>query len=363
MIAAGAAAFQRRAGYFSAPLFLLVAALAAPTITIQRDGASYRVAGWKAVEPANGWASIFRVYAGDGDVPAALGAYRVENGELLFQPRYLVNVRTRAVFHPPSGPAVEAVFEGPRLDTTSTTRVERVYPSTDLIPENQLKFYLVFSAPMSRGEAWRRIRLLNEQASVVELPFLEIDQELWDRENRRLTVLFDPGRIKRGLLPLKEEGPAIEDGQAYTLVIDREWRDARGAPLVEPFRKAFRVGPTDRTVPDPKSWRVIPPEKGGLALDFPESMDWALMLRVIDVRGADGPIAGTVEIDREETRWRFTPHIPWKPGDYQVVIDDTLEDLAGNRVGRPFDRELDRFDRVDRTVTSKTIALPFRVGH
>lgn len=343
-------------------LFLVGAVLSAQAVSIQRDGSNYRVVGWKAVEPSKGWAAVFQVYAGDGDVPPALGAYRVDGGELLFQPRYPITVKSRAVFRAPSSAPVEVTFEGATVPRSST-RVEYVYPSTSLIPENQLKFYLTFSAPMSRGEAWRRIRLLDGNGARVELPFLEIDQELWDRENRRLTVLFDPGRIKRGLLPLAEEGPAIENGRQYTLVIDQDWHDATGAPLVEAFRKSFRVGPTDRTVPDPKNWQVIPPGAGGLALDFPESMDWALLLRVIDVRGPDGPVTGAVEIDREETRWRFTPDSPWKPGAYQLLIDDTLEDLAGNRVGRPFDRDLDRFDRVDRTVTSKKISLPFRVGH
>src|SRR5439155_1191290 len=78
----------------------------------------------------------------------------------------------------------------------------------------------------------------------------------------RLPVLFDPGRIKRGLLPLNEVGPAIEDGKRYTLVIDREWLDARGVALREEFRKQFRVGPADRTPPDPAQWRLTAPKAG-----------------------------------------------------------------------------------------------------
>jgi hypothetical protein len=55
--------------------------------------------------------------------------------------------------------------------------VRQVYPSTAKIPENQLKFYIEFSAPMSQGNAWRHIRLLKSDGQAVELPFLEIDQE------------------------------------------------------------------------------------------------------------------------------------------------------------------------------------------
>ena len=50
------------------------------------------------------------------------------------------------------------------------TVVEAVYPTAERLPENQLKFYLHFSAPMSRGEAYRRVQLLDEKGKAVELP-------------------------------------------------------------------------------------------------------------------------------------------------------------------------------------------------
>jgi len=91
--------------------------------------------------------------------------------------------------------------------------VQHVFPSAAALPANQLKFYVQFSAPMSRGEAWKHIRLLNHEGKPVDLPFLELDQELWDPNYQRLTILFDPGRIKRGLLPREEAGPIIEQGK------------------------------------------------------------------------------------------------------------------------------------------------------
>jgi hypothetical protein len=50
---------------------------------------------------------------------------------------------------------------------------------------------------MSRGEAYRRVHLLDATGRPINLAFLEIEQELWDPEGRRLTLLFDPGRVKR----------------------------------------------------------------------------------------------------------------------------------------------------------------------
>ncbi len=122
-------------------------------------------------------------------------------------------LHVRAVFHPVGVARIEAGFDIPKAAPGAATRIEHIYPSTDTLPANTLKLYIYFSAPMRRGEAWQHIRLLDEHGAPVELPFLEIDQELWDTTNTRLTVLFDPGRIKRGLLPLNESGPNIQEGR------------------------------------------------------------------------------------------------------------------------------------------------------
>src|SRR6185503_19272834 len=122
--------------------------------------------------------------------------------------------------------------------------------------------YIFFSAPMQRGEVWGHIHLLKQDGSRVEAPFLEIDQGLWDRDYRRLTVLFDPGRIKRGLVPNQEDGLALEEGKSYTFSIDREWLDGNGVPLAEPYRKTFRVGPADRDPIDPSKWKITSPKAG-----------------------------------------------------------------------------------------------------
>jgi hypothetical protein len=345
---------------------LLLSTAAAQKVTIRMEGAGFKVVGWNPGQmPAEGWQSIFAVYAGDGDVPPMLGAYGVENGALVFRPRFPLapGVRTRAVLHPPGHKTTEALFEARKLDLAPSTRVEHVYPSTDLLPDNQLKFYVHFTAPMRRGEAWQRIHLLDQTGAPVELPFLEVDQELWDRDYKRLTVLFDPGRIKRGLVPLADAGPSIEDGKRYTLVVDRDWRDARGATLAAEFRKPFRVGPADRTPPDTAQWRLSAPRAGtsdALVVRFPKPMDYALLMRLLSVSGGEGRMAGTVTIGRQETEWRFIPREPWKAGPYQLVADTALEDLAGNRIGRAFD--VDTFERVNEHLSSKTVALPFEVG-
>jgi hypothetical protein len=340
-------------------------AAAAQTISIQLDGRAFTVSGWQAPSkpPAGGWPSVFVVHAGTGDVPALLGTYAVESGSLVFHPAYPLapGVRYRATFQPPGGARIEKIFDGPARDSTSSARVEHVFPSADVLPGNELKLYVYFSAPMSRGEAGQRIHLLDGNGKPVEGVFLP-GEELWDRNNQRLTVIFDPGRIKRGLVSNRKMGPPIAEGRRYTLAIDREWKDARGVPMVAGFTKSFRGGPEDRTPPDPQRWRLSAPKAGTadpLVVTFPEPMDYALLQRMIQVSDARGSVAGSVSVDRQESVWRFTPREPWKPGGFQLIVDTAIEDLAGNHVGQPFD--IDTFEQITEHITTKTISLPFTV--
>jgi hypothetical protein len=245
-----------------------------------------------------------------------------------------------------------------------TTVVEHVYPSRNLLPENQLKFYLHFSAPMSRGESYRHVHLLDAAGKPIELAFLQLYEELWDPQGRRFTLFIDPGRIKRGLKPREDLGPVLEEGKSYTLVIDADWPDAEGKPLQGEFRKAFRTGPPDEQCPDPKAWQVQPPAAGTpspLTVTFPKPLDHALLHRLLQVTDAQGQaVAGKVTVSDEETRWQFTPEEPWKPGTYQLQVGTALEDLAGNSVARPF--EVDVFHPVQSKVTAETVRLPFQVG-
>src|SRR5262249_43958630 len=152
----------------------------------------------------------------------------------------------------------------------------------------------------------------------VDAPFLELHEELWSNDGTRFTLLFDPGRIKRGLKPREEVGPVLEAGKAYELVIGRDWSDAMGRPLKNEFRKSFRSGNPDEISPDPKNWSVRAPSAGTLdpvEVRFPEPLDRALLDRLITVQDDAGlTLPGHVSIDGAETIWRWTPPGRWRPG-------------------------------------------------
>jgi hypothetical protein len=294
-----------------------------------------------------------------------LGRYTVESGDLVFHPRFplLPGMRYRAVFRPPDEPGMEQVFELPALAKSPTTVVTEIYPTSQELPANTLKFYIHFSAPMNRGEAYRHIRLLDAQGKPVDLPFLELTEELWDPAGDRFTLLFSPGRIKRGLEPNREMGPPLVAGHRYTLVIDSTWQDGADQPLAREFRRSFQAIPDERRPVDLKTWRIISPQAAGrqpLQTIFPRPMDRALldhMIAVVDGHGQK--MEGAIAVDRQEQRWQFTPANPWKPGVYQLRVDTALEDLAGNKVDRPFD--VDVFERVEKSVRVETKTLPFTV--
>ncbi len=54
-----------------------------------------------------------------------------------------------------------------------------------------------------------------------------------------------------------------------------------------------------------------------------------------------------------------SPPRAWKPGNHTLVIDMTLEDLAGNRIGRPFD--VDTIDNPTQRISKPTTLLTFRI--
>jgi hypothetical protein len=321
---------------------------------------------------------LLSVYASQGDfladmsVPPMLGSYRVTDGLVRFQPQFPLQrgVAYRAVFRPSRLPGAQAGaadvvsrFQLPTVEREPTTTVTQIYPSADVLPENLLKFYVHFSAPMQGGHIYHHIHLRDEAGKAVELPFLEIDEELWNPEMTRLTLFIDPGRIKRGVQPLEEIGPALEEGKRYTLEIDAAWHDNAGLPLKESFRKSFRVGPQDREPPTLASWKIKSPKAGThgtLTVNFPEPMDHALALRVIHVVDAAGRLVdGACSLSDHEKSWTFTPHKAWAVAAHQLQVQNTIEDLAGNNIGKAF--EVDLFENVQRRFTNQVVKLSFEV--
>jgi len=328
------------------------------------------------------WEQVFHIHAdaaeglGWRDLPPVQGSYRFTNNRLVFEPLFPLQagVNYHAVFEPakavrpPAGTSfdvIETILRIEKPKAKPETIVSQVYPTANSLPENLLKFYLHFSAPMSQGKVYSHIHLLNARNEKIDLPFLELDEELWNPDGTRLTILFDPGRIKSGLLPREQDGPVLREGNSYTLKIDTTWPDAAGAPLKQGFTKFFIVAAPDVGMPSPARWKMTAPEAGSInpmTLDFPEPLDHALLQRLLWIEDAGKhAVEGQVQVGNVERQWAFVPNQAWKDGDYRVVIGTGLEDLAGNSVARPF--EVDRVQRPDDEFVPDYVTLEFKIGN
>jgi hypothetical protein len=299
-----------------------------------------------------------------------LGSVSFAKDVLTFKPRFPLTkgVTYRVTFHPTAllgsnDKPAEVVVSIPKPEVKPTSVVTRIYPTSDKLPDNHLRFYLHFSAPMSQGESYSHIKLLDAKGNEIKFPFLDLDQELWDPTGTRFTLFLHPGRVKRGLKPREDEGPVLEEGKRYTLVIDRAWKDADGNPMKATYKKAFSVGALDETQPDVKTWKLAAPSansRAALTVTFPKPMDHGLATRLLWVIDKEGKkVAGKVEMSDRETRWLFTPERAWEAGAYHLVADTRVEDPMGNSVDRPF--EVDVLRPVEREIKVDTVKVPFAV--
>ncbi|MBI5759660.1 MAG: hypothetical protein HZA46_14170 [Planctomycetales bacterium] len=282
------------------------------------------------------------------DSAGVLGSVEVDGSELRFHPRYALLPGTTyiATFSPAvvraSGSPIISRYEV-ALRPAEPPRVVALYPTTDKLPANHLKFYLHFSEPMERGDIWDYFRVVDKTTGDdVPSPFRHT--ELWSEDGLRLTLWFHPGRQKTGVNLNVEIGPILEEGRRYTLVVSKAWRSQAGQPFAEDIRKSiFAVAP-DHTQPDIESWTLTTPPAGSrepLVVDFPEPLDWALLqsqLRVEDMNGRQ--VHGVIVTANEERSWQFIPGVPWSAGGHRLAIGTVLEDLTGNNLQRPFEVDL-----------------------
>jgi hypothetical protein len=288
----------------------------------------------------------------DQALPAVSGTYLVEDGKLRFTPKYPFQpgLTYRVVLQLtdiPEGSSLpgswlEADVVIPAATASrAETEVLQIYPSVTTLPENHLRFYIHFATAMARGEAYRHLELRDEQGRLVPDAFLELGEELWDRQAERFTLLLDPGRVKHALKPREELGPVLEAGRSYTLVVKAGWRDAAGNELPIDYRRQFRVGPAATEAIDYQKWNVSNPRAGTtdtLSIQFGRTLDRALAQRSITVRDqTEAIVAGDVKLQQGEQVWQFTPSVPWQETAYTLQIDPTLEDSAGNNLFSAFE--------------------------
>ena len=338
-------------------LMLLVSALAssaAPSLRWVSDPAQPYLA-WVEVAPLEnfvlpakasertGLLSVRVTPTSNSALPPMAGRYSLEKNMLRFHPQFPLEPGLR---YTASFKSLRASITAPPRKDAPATKVSKITPTAGTLPLNLLKFYIHFSAPMTRGSSYQHIQLQDSMGERVADPFLELPEELWNPEMTRLTILLDPGRIKRGLLPNEVVGAVFEDGKDYTLRIDRSWKDASGRLLEKSSAKKFRAAAPDYRQPQPRNWQFRYPTAGTrepLRITFAEPLDAALATRLLVVgREPNLILGGTTSLAAHETVWEFRPAEPWSEKPHHLKIDHRLEDLVGNSIERPFEEALDR---------------------
>jgi hypothetical protein len=249
----------------------------------------------------------------------------------------------------------------PGAHQARTTVVETIDPGCDQVPANLLRFSVTFSEAMEEGTAAGRIHLHDASGAELAGTLLDMPPELWDRDRRRLTVLLEPGRIKRGLQPNVQAGPPLREGEMVSVVIDADIRDATGAELAAGAQRSYRVGAAVRSRVDPARWDVRWPEavQDPLVIRFDRALDRALAQRCIRLMDGHGEsVPGHASLDENSPVWVFTPADRDGEGldaAWALHVDTRLEDLAGNSVRRVFDRDVQGAD--DDSIDASLVVL------
>lgn len=294
----------------------------------------------------------------DGRSPVS-GTYRFEGGVLSFKPAFpFIEGQPYTVLSSAGGKTEFSITPDTHY---SAPKVVAVYPSGHKVPENTLRFYIEFSTPMQPHRSDEFITLRNVRGEADMSAFMSFEQELWNEDRTRLTLLMDPGRIKRGVATNLELGPALEAGERHSIYIKAGWPGALGAQTAIAFTADFEVGPPLRTRPDPSLWQIKAPQadsRDPLHIMFDRPFDRVQLRHSIEVFDADGEkLYGEIDILPQEMAWRFTSDTPWSGDHITLVIDARLEDVAGNNLRETLDHAVGaqalNLNEVTMTVTLK----------
>lgn len=219
-----------------------------------------------------------------------------------------------------------------------------IYPSGGVVPENTLRFYIQFSGPMKPHQAEDFIALIDPNGVEDREAFMSFKQELWNAERTRLTLLMDPGRIKRGVAQNLRLGPALLEGQQHAIAIRAGWPAANGQSAADRFEKSFVVGPPLRSLPSTSDWQISLPKAGSLepiSISFDRPFDRFQTAESLTLQQGDGNlVSGAAWVEPGEMVWRFAPDQPWPTGRLELLVDARLEDVSGNNFRDTLDHAL-----------------------
>ena len=267
-------------------------------------------------------------------------SFNVDSNRLTVRPilpllpaRYLLNVETN------QGASYQLHFDVATPTTNSNhPTVLSVGPSTT-IPANTLRLYVYFSEPMARGQVADFVSLKNNKGQPDQFAFLNLATELWGPEQKRLTLLFDPGRVKKDVGPNLSIGAPLTENQTYQLVISKGMKSVTGLTIENDVVIPIKVEGAERRKIALTDWAFSTPEKHTyepLQVHFGRLVDPSNVKRNISIVGSNGePVPG--RLTTEAASCLFVPDAPWAEGSHYLVVSNDFEDIVGNRLNAAFD--------------------------
>ena len=223
--------------------------------------------------------------------------------------------------------------------------VKSIYPSAKTLPSNILKWYIYFSHPINETYVYEHVRFINATGDTLPRTTLSLENALISDNGKLLTVWIEPGRQKRNLIPNTQLGPVFKNKNTYKLVVLKTLKDIRGVPMSQDFTHSFLISSADRIKPNVDAWKIQVPKANSitnLIILCHESLDYGSLINnitVIDTINGK-KIDGNWQFNNQESTLVFTPISKWNIGNYKVVFDRRIEDVAGNNLERLFDSEI-----------------------
>lgn len=218
-----------------------------------------------------------------------------------------------------------------------------ISPQAKVLPANVLRFFVHFSSTAEGAFSRRDLRLRTAAGNVVGEPFLVLSEELWSPDGRRLTVLMEPGRIKRGMGGGAAHQPALVVGKRYVLEV------RTGGVLLA---KAFSVTTPVLEPLDERRWNLTRPRlrtRHKLVVVFDRTIDEASALDEVAMIGPDElPIEGRFDLSKDGQKLFFWPSDRWQPGRHRLDFSRRFEDVCGNRLGEALDHPIESAQRARR---------------
>ncbi|MDG1517452.1 MAG: hypothetical protein P8Q42_05450 [Flavobacteriales bacterium] len=239
-------------------------------------------------------------------------------------------------------------------------KVVAIYPSADSIPVNVTRFYIEFSKPMQEMNILKHVKLTNNKGENISGVFFENQYELWDNDRKKVTLLVDPGRVKKGLYARNNLGRAFDEGLNYTLTVDSFLLDFDNHNLVASFSKSFVATKEDTIPPKVELWKYSIPKcntREPFIINFNDKLDHILAKSFLAVTFNKEKIEGNIELNNNEQQWVFTPDKEWKSGDYKIFINKRLEDIATNSMNQLFDHKPEDF----RVTSTNDLTMNFTI--